>query len=95
MCTTWSIAHRALTLDTWLTNTMTRPGCVSKNLYRVTSFWPCAHSALYLGNTVTQPNAVKEAKSEAAMGRGYAILLRQALHHDVLASEVEHERGGG
>jgi hypothetical protein len=90
------MAHSALTLDTWLTNTMTRPGCVSRNLYSVTSFWPCAHSALYLNEAVTQPCTPREAKRAPTVRcEGKTNVLGQALHHDVLAGEVEHERGGG
>jgi hypothetical protein len=90
------MAHSALTLDTWLTNTMTRPGCVSRNLYSVTSFWPSAHSALYLKRAVTQPcTAGKVKRAPKVRGAGDTNVLRQALHHDVLAGEVEHERGGG
>lgn len=63
------MAHSALTLDTWLTNTMTRPGCVSRNLYSVTSFWPSAHSALYLKRAVTQPCTAGKVK-RAAKVRG-------------------------
>ena len=88
------MAHSALTLDTWFTNTMTRPGCVSRNLYRVTSFWPCAHSALYLPWGVTWPQA---AGVQWLMPNAHAVAnaLREALHHHVFACKVKNKRRCG